>query len=187
MLGLFLELSAPPVRLGEVSEATLNVGSPASPLLVGFHAAESWGCWSSAHVSEIGCAIDPRDIGRSRLVMEIEIAAYEGVLGRAPILAVSFEQETLGIAFFRISQPKITMRLEARPTSGYCVFKLSFTDLQKPSASGRSSDTRELGFALSRLTFVLEPAAEGDAEAQAPSLWGIGPPRSVPTARVALA
>jgi hypothetical protein len=186
-LGLFLELSAPPMSLCEVSEAPLNVNSPASPLLVGFHAAEPWGCWSSEQLSQIGCAIDPAAIGRSRLVMEMEVAAYEGVLGRAPVLVISFEQAIVGIAFFRTSQPKVTMRLAIRPTSGYCIFDLLFTDLQKPSASASSSDTRDLGFALSRLTFTLEPVEEDDAEAHVPSLWGIYPARPVPTARVALA
>jgi hypothetical protein len=186
-LGIFLELSAPPQALGEISDAPLTISSPGSPLLTGFHAAEPWGRWSSERVSQIGWSIDPSAVGRSTLVLEMEIAAFDGVVGRAPVLSISFEDSVIGLVFFRPSQPKVAVRLQVQPRSSYCMFDLHFTDLQKPSASGNSSDIRDVGFALYRLTFTLQPAQSEDAEVGPLSLWGIGPGPLAPSGRVALA
>jgi hypothetical protein len=132
-------------------------------LLEGFHAIESWGCWTSGHEARLrfACSRAERDAPRS-LRISLDVVCFEGVLSRCPVLSVYLKERLLGIALFRPGNSgSALLTLEVPVDGGGAELQCRFTDLGSPD--GSDSGRRLLGWGLLR---VMVTASASEARAR---------------------
>ena len=173
--GVELLSMAAPVQPGPSS--VLRGGQPAfaQALGPGFHPAEGWGAWSSQHRCELWMAVAPPAAG-GLLRLSLDIGGFEGTVAKSPVLTLSVEGRTLGLALLRSPDAHaahITVVLPVKP--GLVRLCIDSTHVTSPKETGLGADARQLGFALTAIECELR--SPQDAEylrlAAAPRIWGL--------------
>lgn len=176
--GLTLERLTPPVALGET--LVLKGGEPAFGQLLGtgFHAPEGWGAWSSERRSELLLAVAAPAEG-ALLRLTLDLGGFEGTVALSPVLTLSSEGQVLGVLLLRSADARAARVSVALPVAaGLVRLVTELSNVTSPRDTNLGSDTRPLGFGVTRIELELRP--RGDAELQAmvgaPLVWGLPAP-----------
>lgn len=176
-----LKVSGPPLKLNETRSLTGTDPGFADILGAGFHGAEDWGAWAQPGASELVIPVEPRN--GAVLEVDVDVRCFEGTLPQCPVLEVSHEDEILGVVMFRpIALRSAQMRLACRADQAPVRLKFQMSDGASPHEGGNSSDTRQLGFGITKVDLRLakRPIRSGHGVA----VWGLpaddGRPSTMP-------
>ncbi len=176
-----LKVSERPLKLNETRSLSGTDPGFADLLGAGFHGAEDWGAWALPGASELVIPVDPTN--GAVLEVDVDVRCFEGTLHQCPVLEVSHEDEMLGVVMFRpIALRSAQMKLTCRADNAPVRLKFQMSDGVSPYEGGNSSDTRPLGFGITKVDLRLtkRPTRNGHGVA----IWGLpaddGRPSTMP-------